>query len=235
MPQGILHCASISGNLLPWYIITKDNAAIRQLLTLGDGLLSLHVERYKAAPPLDHGAWAPGRLEARLRSGWWWAVYKVGPKATWNSYAQESYPCSRAIRLCEQDPMVERDNSGKDLDPGTWPFPTGPWVVALFWLLVVALAVTAWVFAWRLLAPAAIGSAPETPPIGRAEPIENRDARCTGRRGPLSPAPSREYRESAEQSPRFQGTPCCRTVRVPGVHARSRFAAASSTTAAGMK
>ena len=33
------------------------------------------------------------------------------------------------------------------LDPGKWQLPAGPWVMLLFWLVVVALATVYWLFA----------------------------------------------------------------------------------------
>jgi hypothetical protein len=35
----------------------------------------------------------------------------------------------------------------REPDPGTWPLPAGPWVMLLFWLAVVALTMTYWLFA----------------------------------------------------------------------------------------
>jgi hypothetical protein len=42
--------------------------------------------------------------------------------------------------------MANRDNRGSNFDPATWPFPAGAWVMMLFWLVVVALAVASWLF-----------------------------------------------------------------------------------------
>jgi len=42
--------------------------------------------------------------------------------------------------------MAKRGHRGRELDVATWPFPAGAWVIALFWLVVVVLAVLTWVF-----------------------------------------------------------------------------------------
>jgi len=43
--------------------------------------------------------------------------------------------------------LAKRDKRSGDLNPATWPFPAGAWVILLFWLLVVALTVADWLFA----------------------------------------------------------------------------------------
>jgi hypothetical protein len=42
--------------------------------------------------------------------------------------------------------MAESSDHGRKLDPPTWPFLAGAWIIALFWLVVVVLAVLTWVF-----------------------------------------------------------------------------------------
>jgi hypothetical protein len=43
--------------------------------------------------------------------------------------------------------MAKRDKPSSDLAPATWPFPASVWVLVLFWLVVVVLAVADLLFA----------------------------------------------------------------------------------------
>jgi hypothetical protein len=42
--------------------------------------------------------------------------------------------------------MPKRGVHPRELDPATWPFPAGPWVMWLFWLMVASLAMAYWLF-----------------------------------------------------------------------------------------
>jgi hypothetical protein len=42
--------------------------------------------------------------------------------------------------------MARRHDRSREFDPATWPFPAGAWVLLLFWLAVVTLAVGYWIF-----------------------------------------------------------------------------------------
>jgi hypothetical protein len=42
--------------------------------------------------------------------------------------------------------MKESSDRRRDLYPETWPFPVGSWAIPVFWLVVIVLAVLAWLF-----------------------------------------------------------------------------------------